>query len=194
MREELRHIDLIDKHLTGHLNDDEKSEVERLLAEDKEFAKELEVFKQIYTGIESKEDQKLRAKLDLLYAEYRASGEQKPKGLYRRLIIYSGAVAACIVLGTLFYVFRSTGNDPIGNDTPNVVDVDSVRTQPVDSLILKKNNTQVTEKEELPEDELDGSPQDETQLAFSNGKSLPSESIRLVRQPSSLTYTFNGFI
>ena len=192
MREELRHIDLIDKHLTGHLNDDEKSEVERLLAEDKEFAKELEVYKKIYTGIESKEDQKLRAKLDLLYAEYRASGEQKPKGLYRRLIIYSGAVAACIVLGTLFYVFRSTGNDPIGNDTPNVVDVDSVRTQPVDSLILKKNNTQVTEKEELPEDELDGSPQDEIQFAFSNGKSLPSESIRLVRQPSSLTYTFNG--
>ena len=86
MREELRHIDLIDKHLTGHLNDDEKSEVERLLAEDKEFAKELEVYKKIYTGIESKEDQKLRAKLDLLYAEYRASGEQKPKGLVTTLL------------------------------------------------------------------------------------------------------------
>ncbi|MDF0707418.1 hypothetical protein [Flagellimonas okinawensis] len=192
MREELRHIDLIDKHLTGHLNDDEKSEVERLLAEDKEFAKELEVYKKIYTGIESKEDQKLRAKLDLLYAEYRASGEQKPKGLYRRLIIYSGAAAACIVLGILFYVFKSKGDGPLSNDAPNVVGVDSVRTQPADSLVLKKNNIQVTEKEELPEDELDGSPQDETQFAFSNGKSLPSESIRQVRQPSSLTHTFNG--
>jgi hypothetical protein len=192
MREDLRHIDLIDKHLTGRLNDDEKKEVERLLVEDEEFAKELEVFKQIYKGIDAKEDLKLRTKLDLLYSEYKDSEEQKPKGLYRRLIIYSGAAAACIVLGTLFYVFRSTGNDPIGNDIPIVVDVDSVQTQPADSLVLKKNNTQVTEKEELPEDKLDGIPQDETQFAFSNGKSLPAESIRLVRQPSSLTYTFNG--
>ncbi|MCR9226805.1 MAG: hypothetical protein NXH90_05260 [Flavobacteriaceae bacterium] len=192
MREELRHIDLIDKYLTGRLNDDEKTEVERLLAEDEEFVRELEVFKQIYKGIEWKEDVKLRAKLDLLYAEYKESEEQKPKGLYRRLIIYSGAAAACIVLGTFFYVFISKNDGPLINDTPNVVDVDSVRTKPEDSLILEKNNTQITDKEERPNDEWDNNPQDETQFAFSNGKPVPAESIRIVKQPSPLSYTFNG--
>ncbi|KAB7530086.1 hypothetical protein F8C76_00770 [Flagellimonas olearia] len=190
MREELRHIDLIDKHLTGRLDDDEKREVERLLAEDEEFVKELEVFKQIYRGIEWNEDVKLRAKLDLLYAEYKDSEEQKPKGLYRRLIIYSGTAAACIILGTLFYFFRSTGDAPFIEDIPNVVGVDSVQTKPEDSLILKKNNTQITNTEELPEDEWNSNPQDETQFAFSDGKSVPAESIRVVKQPSPLSYTF----
>jgi hypothetical protein len=192
MREELRHIDLIDKHLTGRLNDDEKREVERLLDEDEEFVKELEIFKQIYKGIEWKEDVKLRAKLDLLYADYKESREQKPKGLYRRLIIYSGAAAACIILGTLFYLFRSKGEGPIINDTPHVVDADSIQKQAEDSVILKKNNTQITDKEDLSEDEWDGNPQDEIQFAFSDGKSVPAESIRMVKQPSPLSYSFDG--
>ena len=51
MEEDLEHIDLIDKYLSGTLSAVEKDKVEELLRNDADFAKELQVYKQLYRGI-----------------------------------------------------------------------------------------------------------------------------------------------
>ncbi|TAI47338.1 hypothetical protein [Flagellimonas allohymeniacidonis] len=197
MKKELRHIDLIDKYLLGHLNPEEGKEVQRLLAEDPEFSKEFEVFKQIYKGVELQAEDKLRRKLTHLYQEYQQEQKKKAKGVYRRLIVYGGAIAASIIVGTALYIFtRQDPQSPIGDDTlPTTVDADTLKNETKDTLFLPKKNTELVEQDKTTQKDtfkLDVD-NDEVQLAFSNAKTLSTEAVLKVPYPSGmLTYTFDG--
>ncbi|MDH3710729.1 MAG: hypothetical protein OER04_12610, partial [Cyclobacteriaceae bacterium] len=71
MDEELRHIDLIDKYLNQNLNVEEQKLFEQLQENDPEFARELEIYRKLYRGIEQQGHQKLKTRLDQYYENYK---------------------------------------------------------------------------------------------------------------------------
>ncbi|MEA1787271.1 hypothetical protein U1E44_14310 [Arenibacter sp. GZD96] len=217
MQEDLKHIELIDKYLRNALNPSEKVEVEKLLDNDSDFAKEVMIYEKIYEGITKKGETDLKNRLRNYYKEYNTNREtdtaHKPTGKYRRLFIYGGSIAACLIVGGAILFFNN--NDPSASNTkPIVVDVDTTSTKKPDSIFDVKEEILVEEtpKNDLKIDQVhdnDGlvnqenanEPKkedsiqsldidNEVQLAFGGFKTLHSSAIRRYEYAKSLSYTF----
>lgn len=219
MQEDLEHIDLIDKYLNGTLNALDKEKVEALLLSDSNFKREVAIYKKIYEGIKQKEETDLKQRLGGYFKEYQEDKKivatQKPKGKYRQLYRYIGALAACLIIGgALFFIYKE---DQIKIDPkPAIVDVDTTSVKNRDSII--NLNEEKLVKEEVPkkstieqppinegiandEEKIESLEKDsillpnfnieDTQLALGGYKTLPSTSIRTYRYSKTLSYTFN---
>ena len=138
MEEDLEHIDLIDKYLSGTLSAVEKDKVEELLRNDADFAKELQVYKQLYRGIKQNGKTALKQRLGNYYKEYqedqKIAAAQKPKGKYRQLFRYTTAIAACFIIGGAIFLIYKDNQIKI-DPNPKIVDIDSTSVKKQDSII-----------------------------------------------------------
>lgn len=220
MQEDLEHIDLIDKYLSGTLNPAEKEKVETLLLNDSDFAKEVAVYKKIYEGIKQREENNLKKRLGSYFKEFNEDqsiiNDQKPKGKYRKLIRYSGAIAACLLIGGALLFFNNYEKTR-KNAKPSIVDVDTTAVKKTDSIfdfnkeklaeeekqdkpkshkipddnLVNQNNSNKTQKKDsilLPNNIEDA------QLAFGGYKTLPSNAVRSYVYLKFLSYTFDDGI
>lgn len=214
MQEDLKHIALIDKYLSGTLNPSEKDRVANLLLNDSDFVKEVAVYRKIYEGITQKEEADLKKRLGGYFEEYekdqKISITNKPKGKYRRLFIYGGAIAACLVFGGAI-LFFSKYEGTISNPRPNIVDVDTTTTIKKSDSIFNLKEEKLAEEpkqdepeiNEVPDDNLVNQDQkkdsiqlpnniDDVQLAFGGYKTLPRNAVRSYKFSESLSYTFHS--
>lgn len=218
MEEDLRHIDLIDKYLSNSLTNSEVEMVEKRIAEDASFAKELEIYKQIYKGIKQQGDTALKERLTTYYNNYKEENESKTnKGYYRKLVVFGSGIAACVLIGfLLFFYYRNDGQNPVFKDVnPIIVDIDTVQSNSTDTIetpinedrLVQKEKRRQTKKENQVDEELvnqevlKDKPKDtvlldnvnnDTQLAFGGFTPLPPESVRTIEYPLPLRYTFDG--
>lgn len=209
MQEDLKHIELIDKYLNGTLNPSEKEKVEKLLLNDPDFTKEVAVYKKIYEGITQKEEADLKKRLGSYFKEYEENQEivtdNNPKGKYRRLFIYGGATAACLVIGGAILFFNNYDRTT-SNPKTTIVDVDTTTIKKSDSIFdLNKEKLAEEQKQDEPridqvrDDNLVDQQKDsiqspnninDVQLALGGYRTLPSKSIRRYRYSKTLFYTF----
>ncbi|MCB0486260.1 MAG: hypothetical protein KDC47_08695, partial [Flavobacteriaceae bacterium] len=105
MEEELKHIDLIDKHLSGTLKGSEAIAFQELLKNDPAFKQEITLYKHIYERIEIEGRANLKKRINTYYEAYLNEKQFKKKGLYRKLIFIS-SMAAVIVFG--IFVFNKS--------------------------------------------------------------------------------------
>lgn len=218
MEEDLRHIDLIDKYLSNTLTNSEVEMVEKRIAEDASFAKELEIYKQIYKGIEQQGDTALKKRLTSYYNSYKEENESKTnKGYYRKLVVFGSGIAACVLIGLLlFFYYRNDGQNPSFKDVnPIIVDIDTVQSNSKDTVenpinedrLVQEEKPEQIKKENQVNEELvnqevqKGTAKDtvlldnvdnDTQLAFGGFTPLPPESVRAIEYPLPLRYTFDG--
>ncbi len=192
MEEELKHIDLIDKYLSNTLNSVEEQEVTRLLKEDESFAKEVEVYRQMYKGMEAQSNASLKQRLDIYYKEYEKEQQDKPKGIYKTLYI-GISLAACLLLGLFLYTefvgpkdFSKDPNDPmVGTDSTEVIKKDSLKETPIE-LVKEEDKKSPIAKDTLPFPEQFNK---DAQLALGGLKRLPPPSVRSLSL-NVLLYTF----
>lgn len=218
MEVDLRHIDLIDKYLSNTLTNSEMEMVEKRIAEDASFAKELEVYKQIYKGIQQQGDTALKERLTSYYNSYKEENESKTsKGRYRKLVVFGSGIAACVLIGLLlFFYYRNDGQNPNFKDiNPTIVDIDTVQPNSKDTIeslinedrLVQKEKPEQIKKENQVNEELvnqevqKGTAKDtvlldnvdnDAQLAFGGFTPLPPESVRTIEYPLPLRYTFDG--
>ncbi|UII81656.1 hypothetical protein [Flagellimonas sp. CMM7] len=218
MEEDLRHIDLIDKYLSNSLTSSEVEMVEKRIAEDASFAKELEIYKQIYKGIEQQGDTALKERLASYYNSYKEENESKTnKGRYHKLVVFGSGIAACVLIGLLlFFYYRNDGQNPNFKDiNPTIVDIDTVQPNSKDTIESLINEDRLVQEEkpeqinkenqvdeelvnqEVPKDKpkdtvLPDNVNNDTQLAFGGFIPLPPESVRTIEYPLPLRYTFDG--
>ena len=201
MDEELKHIDLIDKYLSETLTAEETVTFNKLLEEDSDFEKEVAIYRQLYKGIEQVNDANLKEKLAAYYDEFHDENKQTKKGLYRRLFIYGGSIAASLIIGALiFFREKPLQQDPVITDES---DPPPIKIEKIDTL-KKKAPIPVpkvkTQEEQLAGEEktidtiksLEKSPYKNTQLSFGGVEQLPAEAIRSIVYPVTLQYTFDG--
>jgi len=190
MNDELKHIDLIDKHLNGTLNTDEATHFEQLLQHDTNFEKEVTVYKRIYKRIEDRAAVEFKERLNDYYKEYQNENSAKPKGINRKLIIIS-SIAAAIIFG-IFLVNNNTTEDqnPLfeqsDSDVVDVEDKDSVEHK---EPIPKSVNEGIVHEE--IKDTVSHF-EDNTQLSIGGLKQLPATLVRTIEYPIALQYTFTG--
>lgn len=220
MEEDLRHIDLIDKYLSNALTKSEKEIVEKRIAEDSSFAKELEVYKQIYKGIEQQGDTVLKERLTSYYNSYKEENKSKTnKAYYRRLVVFGSGIAACVLIGLLlFFYYQNDGQNPSFKDVnPIIVDIDTVQSNRKDTIenpideerLVQEEKPQQTKTENQVDEELvnqeglkdksrdtvqldNNNINNDTQLALGGFTPLPPESVRTIEYPLPLRYTFDG--
>lgn len=212
MQEDLKHIELIDKYLSGTLSQSEKNQVENLLLNDSDFVKEVAVYRKIYEGITQKEEADLKQRLESYFKEYEEDQKtvvgHRPKGKYRRLFVYGGALAACLVIGGAILFFNKYDRT-ISNPKPNIVDVDTTTIKKSDS-IFDLNEEKLAEEEKQDKSRIDQSRDDnlvnqekdsiqlpgnidDVQLALGGYKILPQNLVRNYNYSKTLSYTFyNG--
>lgn len=211
MQEDLKHIELIDKYLNGTLSQSEKNQVEKLLVNDSDFAKEVAVYKKIYEGIAQKEETDLKKRLGSYFEEYEIDQKtvagHRSKGKYRRMFIYGGALAACLVIGGAI-LFLSKYDGTISNLKPNTVDVDTTTIKKSDS-IFHLNEEKLAEEEKQDKSRIDQSSDDnlvnqekdsiqvpgnidDERLALGGYKTLPPKAVRRYTYSKSLSYTFQN--
>ncbi len=192
MEENLEHINLIDKYLNDELNTEEQIEFERLSRKSPAFRRDLEVYQQIYKGIEAFEDDGLKNRLDKYHEAFKR--EKRRKQNVRKLFIAGLSTAATIVLGW-FLIFKSAdpGKLPIAkpeDETPKVEKLDSVKRD----RLQKPTQT----KEVLVEKQTDTATQDDFEIGnepvLSLGGVIPlsQQNIKSVTYPEELSYTFDG--
>jgi len=218
MQEDLEHIALIDSYLTGTLSPSEKDRVEKLLLNDPSFAKEVTVYKKIYEGIQQKEEADLKKRLVMYHKTYeedlKTAADQRPKGKYRSLLTYGGAIAACLIIGAGILLFN-TYEERMVDPRPDVVDVDTNLVKETDTILdlneekladkQKENKPRIKQAQEdhlVSQDSIESVPEkdslvlpnpinlEDTQLAFGGYKTLPSKSIRKYDYSKTLSYTF----
>ncbi|QLG45071.1 hypothetical protein [Costertonia aggregata] len=210
MRENLKHIELIDKYLNGTLNPSEKETVEKLLLNDTDFANEVAVYKKVYEGIAQKGEADLKKRLEGYFEEYKKDQkniiDNEPRGKYRRLFIYASAVAASLVIGAAILFFNNV-QPTTSNPDPNIVDTDSTTIQKSDSIFdLNEEKLVEEQKKDKPIIDKVGNDTlidrkkddvqlpntvDDVQLALGGFETLPSTSIRRYSYSKTLSYTFN---
>ncbi len=215
MGEELKHIDLIDKYLKGQLTEREVTKVEKRLKEEPDFRAEVEFYRQMYKGIAQQGETALRERLDAYYREHTLKSTKGTRGLYRRLVIYGGSIAAVLVTG--WFLYDNLTKQPFTWEPvePTVV-TDSTRVLPKDSLADPTKEEQLVRDEHIrdsivpkaPEDQLagdenmgKGNDQDtvslpdglnnDIQLALGGFKQLRSTAIRTADVSGTLYYTFS---
>lgn len=208
MQEELKNIDLIDKYLRNTLSPLEKDRVEELLLNNPDFVKEVEVYKQIYKGIALKEEEELKQRLDNYFKEFQQK-EENPKGKYRRLFQFTGAVAAVFIVGVMLFFFNKPNRvDPGSTTDPGIVKTDTIKKN---DSITNTQKERIAEEEQkkiqkYPQDREDNIANDEEknneklkdivieddiQLALVGFETLPKESVREYNFQKTLSYTFN---
>jgi len=190
MNEELKHIDLIDKHLNGTLNTDEATNFEQLLQHDVNFRKEVAIYKKIYKRIEDKAAVNFKNRLNDYYKEYQNVNLAKPNGIYKKLIIIS-SIAAAIIFG-IFLINNNIQEDqnPLFKQSdPDVVDVEDKDSIEYKEHIPKPINEGIAHEE--TKDTVSHF-EDNTQLSIGGLKHLPAELVRTIEYPITLQYTFNG--
>jgi hypothetical protein len=195
MEEELKHIDLIDKHLSGTLKGSEAIAFQELLKNDPAFKQEITLYKHIYERIEIEGRANLKKRINTYYEAYLNEKQFKKKGLYRKLIFIS-SMAAVIVFG-IFVFNKSEFMHPekIPDQTkPTVVDSDTK-----DSIIDGTVGKRSVEEEAIAYEEIKDSVSsiekieyNTTELAIGGAQKLPTELIRTVDFPIQLQYTFDG--
>ena len=104
MEENLEHIDLIDKHITGMLSEEEQLRFNELMETDPEFSKEVAVYERLYGDVEEHEDAALKERLGGYYEEYQAEEGGRSKGR-QRFLYWATGIAACLAIG--FFVSQS---------------------------------------------------------------------------------------
>lgn len=193
MEEDLKHIDLIDKYLSGSLKGSEAITFQDLLKNDDNFKKEVEVYKRIYDKIEARGETNFKKRLDIYHKEYLAEKSGKPKGIYKKLIIFS-SIAAAVIFGIFIFNNYETGQKPIFNQSDPVI-VDSEK----DSLKINKDKDEFLEQEKVIVHEdnstidsiyIPNNSEHETQLSIGGLKKLPTNDIRSANYPIDLQYTF----
>ena len=197
MEEDLQHIDLIDKYLNDILSDDEQATFDKLMRKSPSFRRDLEVYQQMYMGLEvSGNSDDLKERLPDYYEEFQEDKrKEEKKGKIRQLIIWGTGIAAAIALGW-FLIYQSTWEDqyPItqpNNDPPPVLkNKDSLKVEelkkvpkPKEQIVNKKVDT--TANKLIPEAE-------KTVFALGGMVPLEKEKIQLITYPTNLMYTFNG--
>lgn len=193
MEKDLKHIDLIDKYLSNALSKKEMLLFEQFLSDDPDFKKEQEIYRKLYKGIEDKAAVDLKKRLDLYHEAYKNEQKSKPKGLYRRLIIVGGSIAAIVVFGTLLVTNNTFQKEnPVTEKSVPLhkEKIDSLKQQPViDNVEEEKVVEETTKDPVLLPDGL----KDDSQLSVTvDKKILASELIRSVGYPINIQYTFDG--
>lgn len=195
MKEDLKHIDLIDKYISGTLKGSEAITFKELFENDSDFKKEVEVYQEIYKTIESNEEEKFKKRLDTYYKDYLDENTNKPKGIYRKLVFISG-IAATIVLCVIgFNNWRATNIDSPPIKDPIIVnsEIDTTKTdnsanEGKEVIVKEQTKNKTPKTKEISPENSDYN----TQLSIGGLKSLPQNAIRSIQYPISLMYTFDG--
>ncbi len=183
MDEELRHIDLIDKYLNQNLDAEEQKLFEQLLQNDPEFARELEIYRKLYRGIEQQGHQKLKTRLDQYYENYKkqqVAPTASPKRRQRSMWMRGMAVAASLALVALVVYYNQYWPDP-GNG------------QITEDTLGMPNDDSTQLKQQPPEEPLTQGQSQQSQdptLSVGGITYLSPASVRKMEYPSPLQYTF----
>lgn len=105
---------LFEKYLNNDLSDSEKTEFEKRISDDKEFAETFETYKEIYSGLEAKEnraegEEALRQNLQAIsddFFENRSKGEKVTKVIPMKRWVQLAAASVIIILGVTFFFNR----------------------------------------------------------------------------------------
>ena len=196
MEESLKHIDLIDKHITGELSDTEREEFQRLFEKDPEFKKEVEIYERVYSKIEVIGEQNLKEKLQEYYKEYQIEKKEKPRGIYRRLVIYGGSIAATFIIGAVLFFNNDSGLNENGiSEKPKTVSDQEIDSLKREKIIDKKQEERLVEENKYEPDTTKGVTIFNDNYGYSFGKNtkrIPQQLIRSVAYPITLEYIFNG--
>ncbi|XLS29598.1 hypothetical protein ACJD0Z_01975 [Flavobacteriaceae bacterium M23B6Z8] len=193
MDENLEHIDLIDKYLNDDLNSEEQKAFERLSRKSPAFRRDLEVYQQMYRGMEAfEEDDELRKRLATYHESF--IKEKHRKRQVRTLLVTGLSMAAAVVFGW-FFVFRSA--DP--NTTPLAKPEENIpKIEKKDSTERQKLHETRTTNEVLVDKQTDTATikmydeENTPALALGGFIKLPSKHVKSVSYPTSLLYTFDG--
>ena len=190
MEENLEHIDLIDKHITGMLSEEEQLRFNELMETDPEFSKEVAVYERLYGDVEEHEDAALKERLGGYYEEYQAEEGGRSKGR-QRFLYWATGIAACLAIG--FFVFRGKPDPdpiPISEDDPAEIDT----TQTIRPLEEPKNNftQQDDEPSQVEPDETPDVRPSGPVMALGGLQTIPAASIKVVTYPAPIEYTFDG--
>lgn len=192
MDNEKDYIELIDRYISGEMNQNELAEFEKLKSEDENLAKELLIYEKLFEGIEKKHDEVLRKRLDQYYQEFLVEQTTKKTSSSRWIFFASGIAAALVV--AFFLMWEPTiklGDDlqveNIPTDTipaPNAPDAEQPE-QIEPKVPSDQRNKDAKEKIGI---ELGTTPK----MALGGTKNLPTEQVRTARHPQSLAYIFDG--
>jgi hypothetical protein len=196
MEEDLQNIDLIDKYLNDTLTEKEQAIFEKLARKNPSFRRDLEVYQQMYKGLEATNKNDLKKRLSHYYTSYKEDKKSKErKGKIRRLVLVGASIAATLVLGWfLIYQNSERKNYPLAQ--PNNYPPDNIENK--DSIKNSKLNKTKKTQEQLVEKPLDTISKkllpdtDDAILAVGGMVPLAKENIKLITYPSKLSYTFNG--
>jgi len=107
---------LFDQYLQSEMTAAEKSDFEKQLAEDAEFAAEFETFKSVQLQLQNKfriEDEREAFKENLTQISQKHFNNDKPKVLFMRPWYYAAAASIIILLGLFFFDYNQ---NPSFND------------------------------------------------------------------------------
>lgn len=199
MEEDLKHIDLIDKYLSGNLKGSEAIAFQNLLKTDSDFKKEVEIYERIYKKIEARGEVNFKKRLGVYYKEYLQEKSRKPKGIYRKLIIIS-SIAATIIFGVV--LFNNNNNldskEPIFNQQgPIVVDIEIKDSLTIEKTIdgdLREQKEVIVQGDNVINDSIivPGRVEYNTQLSIGGLQKLPAANVRAINFPIAHQYTFDG--
>lgn len=187
MENEFNDVDLIDKFLSGELNEQERDTFDSLYQDDAHFRDEVEVYRKIYEGLhQAAGEETLRETLDNYYDKY---GKDNIRYLNStRTWAAVGLAASLLVAAAIFWWPRSPepGTTPpiakTNNRLPHGAKKDSgaiaksTSPQKPVSPDSTKNNPRLSRKDSY---------------ALAGGTELPHDAIRKAVYPQPLTYTFN---
>lgn len=210
MEKDLNDIDLIDKYLSGNLNEVEQREFKERFLTDEEFKKEVEVYQKIYEGIEQAGRENLKKQLNFYYDEYAAEDEESDNVRsinWRRNIYVISAIAAASA--AFFVVFKltspvtnngttGTGSSPVAvrpvKPTPPKVgpqDTDVKVPQPQVAQHPKPHPSRPLPKDTSGRQMLPNITPPGGGYALNDQTRLPATAIRRAGYPQALSYTFS---
>lgn len=204
MEKDFNDIELIDRYLTGELNDAELGQFNERLLTDYAFKQEVAVYKKIYEGIKQAQRDNLKKSLDVFYDEYAEHEAEEPVAdnlrsinWRRNLYIISGIAAAVLIFVIAYSVYRGGRNaDPDrqagvknGPGKGSHPDTAITNTQPqiADHKKIPPGN-KPAQNPDSGRSQIIAQPKDA--YALTNQEPLPATSIRRGTYPEPLAYTF----
>jgi hypothetical protein len=187
MENEFDDIDLIDKYLSGELNEQEKNTFDSLYQADAEFRDEVEVYRKIYEGLNQAADEEaLREDLDHYYHKY---GKDNVRFLNTpRMWTLVGLAASLFIAAGIFWWPRS----PEPGNAPSITKADKrlPSGSKKDSGAIAKN---ASPQKPVSPDSTKNNPRlgRKDAYALAGGTELAHNAIRKAVYPQPLSYTFN---
>ncbi len=194
MEEDLNDIDIIDKYLSGELNEAEQQQFKNRCLTDNDFKNEVEIYRKIYEGLEQASEADLKDKLSALLDEYEQEDvltgnnhdNVRPINWRKTIYMLSGIAASVCLFAVVYWYYQQSnikgsqyaGSKRPAKDSPQIARVNGghkIHVQlPTDSGGKNQINPYIN-----------------STTAFTSEMRLSANAIRQANYPQPLSYTFN---